>query len=312
MARAMSIRVRIGQTLAMLFELEPWEIPPDADIANWSVPIEFGSIEWQGAQTMVSARWLELSSGEASAFFRAHATGINYVVTYAKTALHRRKKRINSKALGELVREATGDGNAHSCGRLFYCAGEPLIARGSNYHWSNSLDMWLEMYPSEFPFDATDKPSADIYDWLQKQWRDLDSEVRLSWEWSRKNDEGQTQFFDPIFPLWRELHDLMNAVAITVELPKGTRWILNHVDTHNHAPEMLAHLQPWRELFMAQFSFEPLAKSYPQFLREYFQSASSHVQVVGRDATAHEQVEARLFLRDWLQRNAPEHLYLIQ
>ena len=299
----------------MNFELEKWEVPPDADANSLSVPIEFGPIEWQGAQqgapTMVSARWLELPSGEALAFFHAHATGTNYVVTYASTSLHRRKKRVNSKALGELVRSAIGDGSAYSCGRLFYCEREALIARDWNYCWSTSLDVYLEMYPPQFPFCCADEPSADVFDWLQTQWRDLDSEVRLSWEWSRKSKLEKIQFFDFIVPRWREIHDLMNAVAVAVELPVGARWILDHVDTHNHAPELLARLQPWRETFMARFLFEPLAESYPKFLRQYFQFASGHVQVEGAECSAHQRVEAKLFLRDWLARHAPEQLALV-
>ena len=56
----------------MNFEIEPWEIPPGADASDVLVPIEFGPVEWNGVQTMISARWLELGSGNALAFFRPH------------------------------------------------------------------------------------------------------------------------------------------------------------------------------------------------------------------------------------------------
>ena len=56
MARSMSIRAPIGQTWAVNFELEPWEVPPGVDAKNVSVAIEFGPMVWQGEATMVSAR----------------------------------------------------------------------------------------------------------------------------------------------------------------------------------------------------------------------------------------------------------------
>lgn len=62
-------RARIGQTWVMNFNLEAWEVPPRADAENLSVPIEFGPLEWNGAPTMISARWLELDSDKALAFF---------------------------------------------------------------------------------------------------------------------------------------------------------------------------------------------------------------------------------------------------
>ena len=305
-------RPPIGQTLRMNFRLEAWEVPPDADASNLSVPIEFGPIEWQGAPTMISARWLELPSGEALAFFHAHSCAMNFVVTLGDgTTLIRLRKHINSKNLGNIVRIALHGGRFHF-GRLFYCGGEALVLGNEKAHWSASDDFFQREFALVLPFDAQNEPSTNIWHWLQEQWHDLNSAVRLSWEWSRKNDLEKVQFFDSIVPRWREVHDLMNAVAITVELPVGAHWILDHVDTHNQTPELLGRLQPWREIFIAQFSFELLPDSYPQFLREYFRVASAHVQVVGQAATAHQQLEARLFLRDWLQRHAPDHLHLVQ
>ena len=295
----------------MNFEIEKWEVPPGADTENLSVPIEFGPVEWNGAQTMISARWLELDSGEALAFFRPHCGAINYVVTHSEgIALYWVRKHINSKNLGELVRLAMAGGKFYN-GRMFYCANKLLITQGSRYYWSASQDFYQKEYPLQLPFNSTDKPSAYIFDWLQEQWNDENSEVRFSWEWNRKTEPEQNRWLGTIVPRWNELHDLMRAISCIAELPSGKRWILDHVDTHNHAPELLARLQPWRELFKSRFSFEPLPESYPQFLREYFQMASSHVQIEGGNFSAHQQIEARLLLRDWLQRNAPDHLDLI-
>ena len=296
----------------MNFELETWEIPPDADADNLSVAIEFGPVEWQGEPTLVSARWLELASGEAFAFFRPHSDPINFVVTREdNTPLRIARKHVNSKVLGRIARVAPCEASSHF-GRLFYCHGECLIFREGRGHWE-SQDFWQQEAPLEIPFIAMREPSVHVFDWLQKQWSDLDSELRLSWEWRRKDELEKIRNFDSIIPRWREIHDLMNAVALAVELPEGQRWILDHVDTHNHSPELLARLQPWRELIVAHFPpFKPLPSSRPEFLRAYFRFASGHIQVEGAGASAHQQLEARLYLRDWLRRHTPDLLHLVQ
>ena len=303
-------RARIGQTWVMNFRLEKWEVPPGADIENVSVPIEFGPVEWNSEQTRVSARWLEFKSGEALAFFRPHCDAINYVVTREdETLLHMASKHVNSKILGQTVRSATCEEQSHF-GRLFYIHGEYLIFREGQGLWE-SQDYWQRESPLEIPFDANTTASIDVFDWLQAQWNDVDSEVRIAWEWNRKTEPEQTRWLGTIVPRWNELHDLMRAAACVAELPTGERWILNHFDTHNHAPELLGRLQPLRKLFQARFSFAPLAESYPEFLREYFAMAARHVQVIGEEFSAHERLEAALFLRDWLAHNAPEQLDLI-
>ena len=295
----------------MNFKIESWEVPPGANAENLSVPIEFGPIEWNGEQTLISARWLELSSGEALAFFRPHKMKINYVVTREdKTPLYVANKHVNSKTLGQTVRAALHQEQSYF-GRLFYCHGECLIFQKGRGHWEFD-DFWQREMPLEIPFDATTEPSIHVFDWLQTQWNDANSEVRIAWEWNRKSDSEQNLWLGTIVPRWNELHELMRAVACIAELPKGARWILGFADTHNHLPTLIARLQPWNELLEARFSFEPLPESYPQFLREYFQMAASHVQVTGQELTAHEQLEARLYLRDWLRIHAPDHLHLIQ
>lgn len=294
----------------MNFEIEIWEVPPGADANNLSVPIEFGPIDWNGEMAMISARWLELDSGEALAFFRPHESGINFVVTSERGLLYQRHKRINSKTLGERARFGM-EKREFRCGRLFYCGGEGLLIAGTQAHWIGQQNFWQMEAPLTVAFDSQTEPSASAFDWIQKQWANPNSEIRISWEWNRKNERQREDWLGTIVPRWSELHDLMRAVSCVAELPVGQHWILDHVDTHNHAPALLERLRPWRELLEAQFWFEPLPEFYPQFLREYFRCASGHIQVEGVEFSAHEQLEAKLYLRDWLQQNAPTHLHLV-
>ncbi len=295
----------------MNFRLEPWEIPPNADASNLSVPIEFGPVEWNKRQTMISARWLELESGEALAFFRPHCDAINYAVTREdKTPHYVANKHVNSKNLGQTVRVALHQEQFYF-GRPFYCHGECLIFREGRGHWEFD-DFWQRETPLEIPFDTMTEPSIHVFDWLQTQWNDVNSEVRIAWEWNRKTEIEQNLWLGTIVPRWNELHDLMRAVACVAELPTGERWIMNHFDTDIHSPELLGRLQLLRKLFHESFWFESLPESYPEFLREYFQMAARHVQVKGVEFSAHQQLEAKIYLRDWLQRHAPEFSHLVK
>ena len=295
----------------MNFKLEQWEIPSGADAENLSVPIEFGPVEWNGEQTMISARWLELDSGEALAFFHPHCAEINYVVLDDNDGLlYERHKSANSKTLGWRARQGI-ENSALYCGRLFFCAGEAVVTQNSIYHWSSSSDLYRKVVPLRLPFDSANKTSASIYDWFQTQWNDRNSEVRFSWEWSRKDSGAREQYLGTIVPRWNELHDLMRAVSFVVQLPVGEYWSLYHSDALAHSPELRARLQSWRELLESHFSFEPLAEYYPQFLRDYCGFTFGHIAIEGVDFSAHQQLEARLTLRDWLKRNAPAHLDLI-
>ena len=295
----------------MNFRLEPWEVPPGAAANNLSVAIEFGPVEWNGEPTMVSARWLELGSGEALAFFRPHCAHINYVVLDDDDGLlHEKYKSANSKTLEWRARQGIMN-SALYCGRLFYCHSESLIFREGCVYWENQ-DFWLREYPLEIPFDANTKASIHVFDWLQTQWNNANSELHIAWQWSRKTDSERIRWLGTIVPRWNELHDLMSAASCVAELPTDERWIMNHFDTNIQTPELLGDLQTLRKLFHASFWFEPLPESYPKFLREYFQLTARHVQVQGTESTAHEKLEARLFLRDWLAQNAPDKLHLVQ
>ena len=296
----------------MNFELESWEVPPGADADNLSVPIEFGPVDWNGESTMISARWLELDSGEALAFFRPHETGINYVVLDGNDGLlYQKSKGTNSKTLGWRARLAIGN-NASYCGRLFFCGGEAVVTQNSIYHWCPSSDPYRKVVPLKLPFDCSYVASSFIYDWFQAQWNDKSSEVHFSWEWNRKDSDARERYLGTIVPRWNELHNLMRAVSIVFEIPVGEYWSLSYFDALDDSDELRLHIRAWSELLKSHFSFEPLADYYPQFVRDYSQFTLGHIAILGVEFSAHQQLEARLYLRDWLRTNAPEHLHLVQ
>ncbi|NEN44413.1 hypothetical protein G3V71_23965, partial [Escherichia coli] len=141
---------------------------------------------------------------------------------------------------GEIVRAALLNVD-YRCERIFHlngqtCLLQPERAMGiwskfSSFHAQKKIEFPL-------PFDSTDQTSAYIFDWLQTQWNDMDSAVRFSWEWNRKTEQEQNRWLGTIVTRWNELNDLMRAVSCVTALLEGERWILCHIDTHNHAPEL--------------------------------------------------------------------------
>lgn len=135
--------------------------------------------------------------------------------------------------------------------------------------------------------------------------------MRFAWEWNRKDFGERNQWLNEMVPGWKELGQLMHAVATIVGLTPEQMWILDDLITFDYSPEQLASLGSWSEVLQTHFSFEPLPDSYPQFQREYFNIELRNLKVKGAESSAHQQLEARLYLRNWLQQNAPEHLDLL-
>lgn len=294
----------------MNFELEPWEIPPGADASNLSVPIEFGPVEWNGEQTMISARTVPTKSRQSLAYFRPHAVEMNFVLMQGQRP--NVFESINVGKLERVVKRAI-KGQDFRFARLFYYRGQRALLTQRETVWTAPETPREFDTEFELPFGWLEKSSELVLDWLEQQWQRPDSDLRFSWEWNQKTPEQRHHYLTIQVDRWRELFDLMHAIACVEALPIQTRWILDHVDAHNHAPELLASLQPWRELLGEHFlPFKPFPVSAPFCLRLYFSFISSHIQVKGAEVSAHQQLEAKLFLRDWLQRHAPNKLHLIQ
>ena len=299
----------------MNFELESWEVPPGADANNLSVPIEFGPVEWNGKSTMMSARTVPTNVGKSLAFFRPHGAGINYAVLI-NDQFGEFKARVHGKKLERIVREALRPKTLYLqserfyFGRVFHLQDQFCVVRAGESFLTRT-QLWLDNTPLEFPFDIAIEPSIQVNNWLAQQWRKQDSDVRLTWEWNRKDDEERETWWGEIMPRWNELRQLMRAVATIIELASDQIWPLTDLMTFDYTAKQLAHLEQWDEFLPHQFSFE-LPAHAPQFLRDYLRYAERNISVRGAEVSAHQKLEARLYLRDWLQIHAPQHLHLIQ
>ncbi len=291
------------------FLLESWEVPRNADTSKKLLWADFGPVEWNSEKTLVAALGVRLQSGAVVAFFYPEGVEANFAVLISQS-LCPFNARLDGGKLERVVRKAIR-GEEFSFGRFFHLEGQTCLMRASETSWVAPRKQQSDSVFS-LPFDVLADPSARVFDWLQTQWNISNSEVRFSWEWNRKSPSQRQTFLEEHVPRWRELSEMMRFAAIVEELPSEALWILDHVDTYNHSPDLLARLKPWRELLCAHFlPFEPFPVSAPECLRDYFAFISNHVSVVGQPLTRHERLEARLHLREWLERNAPERMELL-
>lgn len=288
------------------FLLEAWEVPVGRDATKTPARVEFGPVEWNGEKTMISALGVRLQSREVVAFFHPDGVEANFAVLQGQS-LCPFSSQLDIGKLERIVRQSI-KGEQFSCGRLFYLEGQTCLLSPRETVWvAPRSQQWDSVF--SFPFDAMKEPSPRVFQWLQQQWNEPHSEVRFAWEWNRKNAQERHEFLEATVWRWRELFDVMRAAAIIEELPEHASWILDHVDTHNHSPELLARLKPWRELIETHFlPFEPLPDSAPECLRDYFQFVSNHIQVEGENCSERQHLEARLELRQWLEHNAPDEI----
>ena len=299
----------------MDFKIEAWEVPPGADVSRASEPIEFGPIEWNGAETMISTRTVKVADRHEMVFFRPHCGSINFIIL-AKWAMcphyrHYLRREKNLSELQQIIEESIQT-DTFRFGRPFYVADQFCIFSRGKFFWSRR-EFFFEL-PFSAPEIVGKFPSFQIFQWIFQQWKNPNSEVRNAGEWSRKTEAERRRYIETNVPHWQELVNLTRALVRAEEVRVGVPWSLRMpINSSGYSAETLARLQLWRELLKSKFfPFGPFPESSPQFLSEYFEFVSTHFLLEGEDCSGHEQLEAKLHLRAWLQQHAPEHLHLVQ
>lgn len=305
----------------MNFKVETWERPPDAVRAavrdGLTDAIEIGPLDWHGQKTTVSVRLLRLVSGEAMPFFHPHASGVNFVRLQIGPGT---PLVINDmRALRSCVKALT---ESHR----FYFARPFIVGDHLALTSSNASIKWFKVTREEgfrsprsveevafsTPFDAFTEPSASVFDWLARQYRDEGSEARFALAWMNKSRQQRDAYLEQTVPRLGELRELMRCIACVCELSPRVSWILQRPNSPS-APVLPAQLAPWSAFLVEHFfPFEPMTIDAPQCLREFLKWQSDHAGVDGETRTAHEQLEARFYLRDWLRNNAPDQMHLVQ
>ena len=299
----------------MNFKLEPWEIPPGADANNLSVPIEFGPIDWNGVQTMISARTVEIPTTRNLkwnlALVHPHSTKTNFMPLMKYTIIPNRILSFHISELENIIIKRIKE-SPDRFGRTFYVAEQLCIVSQNKFLWSQKSIFFDSSFST--PEDMCKEPSLTVFQWLSQEWKNPDSEVRYAWEWSRKAETERRQYLKDNVPRWEELINLMRAIVCIEKLPKDAPWSLEGpINRQKYSAEALVRSHFWRELLKDKFiPFEPFPDSSPQCLNDYLKAVPNRIVMRGFEFSAHEQLEAKLYLRDWLQRNAREHLYLVQ
>ena len=317
MAPSMSIRPQIGQTWSgMDFELEKWELSPGAVPSLASAPVEIGEVTWKGVPTRFYARLLRISpisSGKNWGFVRAQGSDINFVVLDNNNRVSQLVPQLDEKRIKNLRQwiSQTDTGDKIQLGRAFHLEGQLCLTVGDRAAWQISEQH--ERYDFETPFDVQTQPSADFFAWLREQWHDEKSSVRRAWNWNGQSPSQREQYLETLFPRWQKLRQLMRWVACVEAVPLGQKWTLQHTPLRNRSLAIAPQLWVWRDLLALHFlPLNPDSANFPHYINEALRRACDPVTIVVGETSAHEKLEARFLLRDWLRLNAPDQLDLIR
>ena len=294
------------------FKLEEWEVPPGvngAGAADAEPPLTCGPLRWKGGMTTFTLKLAPVSLNSATCliFFRANNSEKNYVIVSsgAICELSLFPADISQDDMKAALEEAI-KGTRSSFGRLFYVQDEVCIVREKVACWVVPSD---QMVIFRVPFNPMAGPSSRMFSWLQQEWKRLNSEVRFAWSWKRFSLDEKHEFFCEHVDCWREVHAMMRWVAQLEGLPDGTRWWLDFVELPD-LPAVEKRLLLWGEIVEMHYSwlFNWPPESAPLCLLDYFECAVCHINIYGAATSTHERLEARLKLREWLERNAPERM----
>ena len=298
-----------------MFDLQPWEVPPDAR-ARQMGPQTLGPFPWQGAPTRMDARPLLRDNGSALLFFCPQNSAINFAVARGEAPADF-AGNINAAKMARVIERALRD-QEFGFGRLFYLGGHACFLTQGEARWL-APQIRFRTRPDErnprfdLPPNLAAQDSARVFAWLEGQWNDAGSQVRFAWEWNRKTYAEKHEFLRAQFPRLRETLDLMRAIAQALAMGANTRWLFSapgvSVSTGDLHREKLA---AWARLLERHFApFETLLSAEAHCLRDYSTFLDEHLCADGGESSFHQQLEARLFVRDWLARHAPDQLHLL-
>jgi len=295
------------------FELEAWEVPPGIEQGGSEPYAPIGPLSWKGRQMMFSFRLVNWDDIRNVAFFRAQNGGINHVILdgagFCIPWLF--PSDLTQDKVADILRDSL-NGKQFHYGRLFQVEDGLCIVEGKRIGW---LNLRADLTILLVPFNPMVGQSERVFEWLQGQLNKPNSEVRFSYDWSCMGEEQIYQFYCECIPRWREIHEVMTWVAQLEGLPDGHPWWPNRIRLPE-APEIEKRLAMWGKALY--FLFQPdgrrlfwelrFPKNSPKCLLKHFHGASSNIHIYGASASAHQRLEARLQLREWLEANAPDQI----
>lgn len=243
-----------------------------------------------------------------------------------------RPKRLNSsneKSISLLLKDIfSGDTNRHGLARIFYLPELPaklniivqLPNEGSLY-WCPSQNLGRAI-----PFTLAHRTTrlspqnTEAYNQLRSAWQDTSSDARFAWEWSGLSKSEKILRLTGVPPasgerarVEKEMRRIMRLILINYEMwgpdeqwglyfELGSRSHIWHEDGRLEKNDQ--HLHKWNRLLqrylMPHLRYDWLEKHRCVEDQWPFQAHSAVVEIE-HPPTAHEQLEAKLELRDWLR-----------
>ena len=153
---------------------------------------------------------------------------------------------------------------------------------------------------------------------LRNTWNNQDSDIRFAWEWSRLNDADKNQLLMGETGNLRKLEQVMRQVLVATtqlwELHDRWMWKLTPYESSNDGffydissfeEDNVVWSHHWQKFLRLRYApqwRQDLIERY-ECAREFYYSSSNFtigLVEVNHPPTAHEQLEAKLALRDWL------------
>ena len=328
------------------FTLRAWELPPHCKAPLVAPADATTEIEWRGLKTEAIIRTVRIERGVFWVFFQLRDEPLSNYVMRNQTSWPIKPWSWNNRpTTPELLRivRIENEGRQLTSARFFYLR-EPQNAVAffpfPDSEFVSEDGGWVDEYESliDFKMRAATKAwdSPRLYDWLLKTWKKSNSEVHFSWQWSRWNHKYRHQWLYPEARGINELVQVMNWALQsepTIGNDEEWRWYFDYDSRYDDSgdadrfwPEEMASHTPWTNVDMRQTSprlwrlrqffisyFLPLPPlritKPPSCVRDFDDLNRSEIMARRKAQTAHEQLEAALHLREWLQdKAAPEEI----
>ncbi len=300
-------------------------------------------VEWRGAPRTVVARvtqWPSSDQAVLSCAFEDDADESEWLIlvnntVYAATRPDKWLKMVTSgqgasqknrmefrpadaKKICGLIRRGFSE---DSVARAFYFPTLPdlprVILRVDNFwcwciHTTGAVPFLFDANVSE------DNRTQKIEAQLQNAWADETSDVRFVWKWFSDSDDGHYRNLTGFTGTWEEVEATMKTILISATLlwqlePRwvwifGTTFDTNFVVGEAGRVEVVEqYFQPWVDFLQPYFlPLYTVALGKKHLCLSPENPRSRNIGMIGTDhlPTAHEQLEAKLALREWLRDKA--------
>lgn len=309
---------------ALNFRLEPHHLPPGIDAPLEAPADATFSLPWKGRQREVALRWMRLDKFAHVLWVRVDGE-IWLASRLPNTALEAPMKwKVPQHSPRKMLSIARTVERGHTLGLTRLLVFPPaqdgpqmVLACTEGGIW---LDAQLEIV-GEFSLDI--QTNADESKWqttFEAAWNDDQSDARFAWNWAKKSeDERRAWFYEGttgitalgnvvrlVLQSADELWEKHEFVCWIHGFDANESWFGNEyrgiVDAKNEAPR----LERWRRFFdrhlwKAEFRTAWSHRVMREWICKQCELWGVYIEVAR--PSAHERLESRLELRDWLREN---------